>query len=464
MPEDFQKIRQKLDAVSPSFCLAKWLQTTVYLQSGHTHSCHHPVSHRVPEEEVLAHPDALHNTRFKMLRRREMLEGKRPAECEYCWKIEDLSPSLMSDRLLKSSEPWALPELERISKLRWDARVMPAYLEVSFSNTCNFKCAYCNPYASSKWMEEIREFGPYPTYQSNRKHNGLEFLERSKKMPIPESEPNPYVDAFWKWWPDLAGNLKTLRITGGEPLLTKNTFRILDSIVAEPRPRLDFAVNSNLGVPRKVLEQFVTKVSEILRGKKVKTFSLYTSLDSWGKQAEYIRFGMNFDEYWENVRFVLEKLPEAQLTFMCTVNAMSVPGLGRLLEGVYALKQEFGLISGSGLPRVMIDLPYLREPEFLSARILPGEFAATLDECLSFVEARRGGNAFIDIEHARIKRIVDWFKAPGDDDWTATFRGDFYRFVTTYDKRRELHFEEVFPELRNFFKVCFLEGVADNSK
>ena len=40
-------------------------------------------------------------------------------------------------------------------------------------------------------------------------------------MPIPQREPNPYTDAFWKWWPELYRDLHTFRITGGEPLLQK---------------------------------------------------------------------------------------------------------------------------------------------------------------------------------------------------------------------------------------------------
>ena len=71
----------------------------------------------LPEAEIAAHPDALHNSNFKMQRRKEMLEGKRPTECDYCWKIEDISPTLMSDRMLKSGEDWAMPEFEKIKTI-----------------------------------------------------------------------------------------------------------------------------------------------------------------------------------------------------------------------------------------------------------------------------------------------------------------------------------------------------------
>ena len=82
--------RDKINLVSPSFCTAKWLQTTLYLQNGYNHSCHHPSPHKIPVDEVLADPAALHNSQHKKKQREMMLAGERPAECDYCWKIEDL--------------------------------------------------------------------------------------------------------------------------------------------------------------------------------------------------------------------------------------------------------------------------------------------------------------------------------------------------------------------------------------
>ena len=53
-----------LNEVSPSFCTAKWKQVTLHLHSGQTHSCHHPVPHKIPLDEIADNPSALHNTKF----------------------------------------------------------------------------------------------------------------------------------------------------------------------------------------------------------------------------------------------------------------------------------------------------------------------------------------------------------------------------------------------------------------
>ena len=95
---ELNRRRRQLDAVSPSFCTAKWLQTTLLLQNGYNHSCHHPSPHKIPLDELAGDPGALHNSQFKKIQREKMLMGERPTECDYCWRIQDLKPRLFLDR------------------------------------------------------------------------------------------------------------------------------------------------------------------------------------------------------------------------------------------------------------------------------------------------------------------------------------------------------------------------------
>ena len=47
-----------------------------------------------------------------------MLEGKRTAECGYCWNVED-SSNQFSDRVFKSNESWSKPHFDEIKNLHW---------------------------------------------------------------------------------------------------------------------------------------------------------------------------------------------------------------------------------------------------------------------------------------------------------------------------------------------------------
>ena len=200
MAKPWHEMKQKLDSVSPSLCLAKWTQVTMHLQNGHTHSCHHPSTHKIPLEELQVNPSALHNTNFKKQKRKEMLQGVKPKECDYCWRVEEAAPEAFSDRHYKSSFSWSHPHFDNIKNSTGDENFDPTYVEVSFGNACNFKCVYCAPHISSKWMEEIKQHGPYPT---SDRYNNLEWIESQGQMPIPNNQYNPYQEAFWKWWPQL---------------------------------------------------------------------------------------------------------------------------------------------------------------------------------------------------------------------------------------------------------------------
>ena len=57
---------------------------------------------------------------------------------------------------------------------------------------------------------------------------------------------NPYVTAFWKWWPELYKNLEVFRMTGGEPLMDSNTFKVLDYVYENPNAWLEMSLTSNM--------------------------------------------------------------------------------------------------------------------------------------------------------------------------------------------------------------------------
>ncbi len=81
----FDSSKKAIDDISSSFCAAKWLQVSLHLTNGKTHSCYHPPTHDINAEELLTNPSALHNTKKIFHERNLMLDGKRPTGCEYCW-------------------------------------------------------------------------------------------------------------------------------------------------------------------------------------------------------------------------------------------------------------------------------------------------------------------------------------------------------------------------------------------
>ena len=457
--EVFENSRNKLNMVGCGFCLAKWTQVTMHLHNGTTHSCHHPKPHKIPLEEILSNPTALHNTKFKKEIRKEMLEDKKPDECDYCWNIENASYAF-SDRTLKSSEPWSAPFLEDILKSGWKKNFNPKYVEVSFSNTCNFKCSYCGPQYSSKWMDEINTHGPYKT---STNYNDIEWFKKEDTMPYLASENNPYVDAFWKWWPEMYQDLHTFRITGGEPLLNKDTFKILDYIIETPTPnkKLSLCINSNLGIPKKLFDEFVLKIEKILDKELVHEFIIFTSCDTWGAQAEYIRNGFEYNLFKERIDFLLDKFKPLTIDIMSTYNALSVPNYKYLIEDVVELKKRHHNPYRYWGSSLLLDSSYLRFPEHQSVKILEDKWVSAIDEQAKLVDfyeqVRTGvadGHGFTDIEINKIIRIKDWFTSSEGNKMIDTNRKDFHTFITQHDIRRNTDFCKTFPELEEFYHKC----------
>lgn len=437
-------MRDRLNQVSPSFCLAKWKQVTLNLHNGFTQSCHHVKSHKISIEELAENPSGLHNTATKAAARQQMLNGVRPKECNYCWTIEDMGR--LSDRHYKSANSWAEPFLDEIKALGGGADVIPTSVEVSFESTCNFMCMYCSPQFSSKWMEETLKFGRYPVKEGSP---NVEGLAARGQIPLSKNQPNPYIDAFWKWWPTLKPKLHDFRITGGEPLLSPHTWRVLEELGQATNLNLDFAINSNMGVPSPVVERLIDRINSLAG--RVKKFTLYTSIDTVGPQAEYIRFGLNFDEYFANVEQVLREVKwPIHVSFMMTVNALSVVGMEDLIRKVHSLRLRY--------PNkfIFIDAPILHMPPHMSVRILPRSFARYVENSVRFMQSTVGQPGGFDIwEILRVDRVLTAMRAePLKRSEVRRLRMDFYRMYTEYDRRRGTNFLEIFPEYKEFFGMC----------
>lgn len=453
--EDFRD--NTLNKISPSFCAAKWQQVTIHLHNGHTHSCHHPETHKIPLEEIKDNPSALHNTKFKKEQRKLMLEGKRPKECDYCWRVEDSASDELSDRTYKSYEPWAQPHIQDIVSSPWDNNVNPTYLEISFSSVCNFKCSYCSPQVSSKWMEEIQQHGAYPT---SNQFNNIDWFKQNSSMPIPNREHNPYVEAFWKWWPDVSKDLKHFRITGGEPLLSKDTFRVLDDLIANPKPDLEFSVNSNMCIPDAIFEKFIQKIKIICSKGKVKKFKIFTSAEAHGAQAEYIRHGLNYNQWLSNIQRILKEVPNCTFTCMSTYNVLSIFSFDKMLQDLLALKLEFGG-AGKAIP-IILDTPYLRHPSHQAVFIAEPEWKdiylqPQLDFINNNLEDRyirgRANMGFFAWEGDKFRRILDIINEEKlDDDTLRKNRLDFVAFVDEHDRRRGTNFLKTFPEMEQAYR------------
>ena len=443
---------QMKEKLGPGLCLAKWQQVSLHLPTGLTNSCYHPPLHEIDATLLKNNPGALHNTPYKKEQRKIMLRNERPAECSYCWTQEDLGN--LSDRHYRSGEPWASEHFETIKNSTGDEDSIPSYVEVNFNNACNLKCSYCSPQFSSSWDNEIRRFGGYPTSTT---HNDASHFT-GRRRPIPNREHNPYVDAFWEWWPSLYPKLKHFRMTGGEPLMDRNTYRVFDYVLAFPKPDLHIDVTSNFSVEEKLWEQYFNYVSKLCNT-NIEHFMQYVSLDTGiAEHAEYLRHGLDFMKVAGRVDMFLRQIPyRNSLTFIVTMNNLSILGLKNLLQSILTLRRKYS----TTYQRVWFDTPILRQPTWQSLQILPPVYAKRLQDVVDWMRANleteeQPFRGFKDYEVQRMQRVLDWMQEGSklDQEYVTMQRADFFRFFNEHDKRRGTWFSNTFPEMKEFWDEC----------
>jgi hypothetical protein len=494
--ENLEKTKDLLNSTGCGFCLAKFTQVTMHLGTGLVHACHHPTAHKIPLEELQNNPKALFNTKHLKNARAEMFNNVKPEECDYCWRVEDNNGT--SDRIYKSMEPWALDLHDDILEKGADADYYPSYLEVDFSNVCNFTCVYCGPEFSSKWVETLKQKGPVKLLENTQHVQWTQGWQKNlDSLSYKNNEFNPYVNAFWKWFPEAYKHLKVYRITGGEPLLSKETFRSMDWLIANPNPELEFNINSNLGVPDKLWDQFVIKVKLLLERKSVQRFTVFTSIDGWGKRAEYARVGLDFELFKTRYEQLL-KIGNVRVVTMCTFNILSLSSIKELLEWQLMLKRKYNINDAaskiehdtgftltddetesftlrqnknpSHYSTVGIDMPYLRHPSCLDAQFADRELIQKyLIPAINFMASNVcEGNwnlhqGFEPYEFEKFKRIIMnvmyYAKDHENSENSKINRAKFFDFVNDTDSRHDSNFLETFPEMAEFYVKCKEERV-----
>jgi organic radical activating enzyme len=438
---DLEFRKQVLDPKSASFCAAKWYNATIWLGSGMSTSCHHPPAHRIDAELIKTNPSAIHNTVEKKMDRLDMQLGSRPKGCEYCWKIEDMGRDAVSDRVYKS-RIYPIEALDEAYKTPHQDDVNLRTLEIAFDRTCQFACSYCNPAFSTTWVRDIQRNGAYERLVSDGRNHFTHTHDSAQLYRFGET--NPYVEAFFEWWEtDLHKTLQELRITGGEPLMSGDTWKLIDWFKNNRgRSQTRLAINSNLGV-----DVDIDRLLASIEGQRV---DIYTSMEATGTQAEYIRDGLDYTAWLQNVQKLLDSDDIRAVHCMCTINALCLDTLPDLLKSIMHLKQRYGR------DRVSFTLNILRFPSFQSALILPDTLRTYYKNNLqAWLDANHTDPLLHEHEINHMQRLIDYLdvvKTPHSDTFEMPkLHNDFKQFFTQYDQRRNKNFDQTFPQLAKWY-------------
>jgi hypothetical protein len=247
-------------------------------------------------------------------------------------------------------------------------------------------------------------------------------------------------------------------MTGGEPLMDRNTYRVFDWVLEHPKPDLHLCVTSNFSVEEKLWQRYKDYVKRLCDRGTIEHYMQYVSVDGWGAQAEYMRHGLDFDLLWDRVNQFLTEIPYVNsLTFIVTMNNLSVTSLENLFAGILGLRRTYN----TTYQKIWFDTPVLRQPAWQSLQILPESYVDRLEQLWAWMIRQHEREdalfqGFKDFEIQRLDRDIAWMREGqrrGPEDLRRC-RGDFYRFFSEHDRRRGTDFLATFPEMRAWWQQC----------
>jgi sulfatase maturation enzyme AslB (radical SAM superfamily) len=313
-----QKLFKIRSETSPTFCLAKFHEASIWVYSGKIASCHY-----TPFLQVGNTVDTFYNPAEKREQQKRMLAGEQPPACNSCWHFENLG--LTSDRTRKS--------LAFQDHLKAEEYFDPAHnfkpkaLELAFQNTCNLACSYCSPQFSTSWLNDIRTKGVYTGIITDDRRHYQKDLNEIDEMIEP-----PDMNLFWQWFETVAPGLESIRVSGGEPLMHEEVFKLFDMMI-EINPDVECVIHTNLCQKPLVMERFLEKA------KKLTNLRVNVSNESSGAVAEFIREGMVYDEWLHNMELLCNSNVRVA-TVSTTCSAISLQALDKMYLDIIEMRKR----------------------------------------------------------------------------------------------------------------------------
>lgn len=410
-------MKQDLDWEFPiktaTSCTSKWSWSTIWLNKGKTSSCHRCDDFNIPLDDF----SSFHNLPGKISNRQDMLKGIWPGDgCEYCRDIEQAGG--FSDRMHNNDIPGMAP-LE-LKKNPTEVYITPTILEIFAENTCNFKCVYCNPELSSRIEQEERLFNP------KYKTNGLLPAESRKKM----------LDDFFDYLELNIHKLVRLHLLGGETFIQHELMqRTLDILERNPSEGLQLCIFSNFNPPEKHFTNYIEKIRYLWQQGNIGRFDLTASIDCWGPQAEYVRYGLDCNKFEENFAWAAEQPEEfLYLNVNQTVSSFTMKTMPDLIR----MFNKYNKHRHIGHYAMLVDgYPFMR-PEVFGYE--------TWDSTWQRIYREMHSETIEDQQAIKIlSGLQSVMRTQTDND--ADKIKELYNYYDEIDRRRNTHWRDLWPEL-----------------
>ncbi len=337
--------------------------------------------------------------------RLKFLSGIKPKECWKCWREEAAGIKSLRQAVL---EPFSIKDVLSFKNFVNIATGFrsPRSLNLGLSNLCNLKCRICGPLSSTMWEKEYLE------------KDGLVLDNQSK---------NTLNDANCKTLKEWLPNLDRIEVLGGEPLMNKEFYKLLDICLASGYAKnLTIHCNSNGTVFSK---RFVELFDEF------KSVSLYFSIDDLGDRFTFQRYPAKWESVEKNLRkYERARKSTTELGIVATVSLFNVFYVPEFIEWIssHSIKPTFHI---------------LHAPDYFSIVNLP-------DACKKYVTERL--KSIDDWPYSdnreEIQGMIQFMNMPGNPNSVREALAE----IENIDKHRGNSFHRTFPEMAELLHSAYI--------
>lgn len=287
-----------------------------------------------PGESAL---ESWNNDNYKELRR-ALANDERPERCAVCWHNED--SGIVSNRQQWEHDNWNTFADKISVNDDYSVNNPPYWVELKVSNFCNLKCIMCSTHSSYKRVADLDIISKYTK-------DGYE-----TRLLRPTD-----LFASLNEWPELWDHVHTLQFTGGEPIINKEHYDLLEGIPAEAKKRIRLRYASNLSYIK------FKKYDLIKIWNEFKHVNIKVSMDGVGDVYNYIRQDGDWDTVYANM-MALNNEPGIDVAAGITVQA----------HNIYQMPEFYQFWKESPVDLKFITANILQTPNYLSPAIWQGEY------------------------------------------------------------------------------------------
>lgn len=387
------------------FCMAPWIHLHMWPNGNVYPCCTAPSDDPYGNTNNESLENIWNGERMRKLRTR-MLRGQPSKSCERCYKLEEHgSFSMRKDMNQKFGH--RINVTEKTHEDGYHPEMKMRYMDIRFSNICNFKCRSCGPELSSLWYDDQVILHGKPDGKRVQKpfKSESELWENLEKI-------LPYVEEVY--------------FAGGEPLVAVEHYEVLDYLIENGKTDVRLVYNTNFSktrFKRKDIFDYWNNFTDVHVG---------ASLDAMGPRAEYMRHGTDWEEIERNRKELQERCPHVSFFIAATVS---------LYNGWHLPDFFMNWLSKGYSHWESININILHYPEHLSLTVLPPEIKKQITEKYERTIAK------VPMEYREFNRlgsVVDYMNSRDDTHLIP----EFFERNDALDDIRQEEFFTAFPELK----------------